>query len=133
MTLFLDASAIVGIIAKEDDWKSLNQKYALHARRFTSPLAIWEAVTALVRIQAISFERAESMVHRFLESGNAQILPVTAEIGALAVEASRRYGRGRHKADLNFGDCFAYACARHHDLSLLFKGDDFVHTDIEAA
>lgn len=69
----------------------------------------------------------------FRREGRAQIIPITAEIGTLAVEASRLYGRGRHKADLNFGDCFAYACARSRGVPLLFKGEDFIHTDIEAA
>ena len=69
------------------------------------------------------------MIERF----DIRTVSVTKAIGSLAVEASHRYGRGRHKADLNFGDCFSYACARHHGLALLFKGEDFVHTDIEAA
>lgn len=73
------------------------------------------------------------MVDVFLRVNKVETIPITAEIGSLAVEASRRYGRGRHKADLNFGDCFAYACARARGVPLLFKGEDFVHTDIEAA
>ncbi|MEF2550646.1 type II toxin-antitoxin system VapC family toxin [Aurantimonas sp. A2-1-M11] len=50
-----------------------------------------------------------------------------------AIEAYARYGKGRHPAALNFGDCFAYACARHFNLPLLFKGDDFARTDIRPA
>lgn len=56
---------------------------------------------------------------------------VRLEIGRAAIEALSRYGKGRHKADLNMGDCFAHACARLEDVPLLFKGNNFIHTDIE--
>jgi ribonuclease VapC len=83
--------------------------------------------------RAFAFAAAEDEVEAFVSRFSVQLIPITAEIGTLAVDASRRYGRGRHKADLNFGDCFAYACARERGVPLLFKGEDFVHTDIEAA
>jgi ribonuclease VapC len=51
----------------------------------------------------------------------------------LALDAFRRYGKGRHPAALNFGDCFAYACAKHHKVPLLHKGNDFSQTDILTA
>lgn len=50
-----------------------------------------------------------------------------------AAEAFSRFGKGRHKAGLNFGDCLSYAVARAHDLPLLFKGHDFIHTDVKPA
>lgn len=62
-----------------------------------------------------------------------EVVPVDAELSAVAVEAWRRLGKGRHPAGLNFGDCFAYAVARSRELPLLFKGDDFAQTDIAAA
>jgi ribonuclease VapC len=58
---------------------------------------------------------------------------VTAKQAQIARQAYRDFGKGRHKADLNFGDCFAYALAKEMDEPLLFKGTDFKHTDIEAA
>lgn len=65
---------------------------------------------------------------------NITIEPVTAEQARIAREAHRRYGRGsRHRAHLNFGDCFAYALARVYDEPLLFVGNDFIHTDLEPA
>lgn len=81
----------------------------------------------------MSFDIARSFISAFVENSAAETIDVTAAIGALAVEASRVQGRGRHKAGLNFGDCFAYACARAHGLPLLFKGNDFVHKDIAVA
>ena len=60
--------------------------------------------------------------------------PVTAEQAQIAREAHRQYGRGsRHRARLNFGDCFAYALARVYDQPLLFVGNDFIHPDLESA
>ena len=59
--------------------------------------------------------------------------PVPAEVRGLALEAFERFGKGRHPAALNFGDCFAYARARSARAPLLYKGDDFAQTDIETA
>ena len=58
---------------------------------------------------------------------------VTLRQGALARQAYYDFGRGRHRARLNFGDCFAYALAKAMDEPLLFKGRDFVHTDVRVA
>lgn len=60
-------------------------------------------------------------------------LPIDAEIGRLALDAFERFGKGRHKAKLNFGDCLSYATAKRHGLRLLYVGRDFAATDIEAA
>jgi ribonuclease VapC len=62
-----------------------------------------------------------------------RVVPITAEIGRSALSAFERYGRGRHPAGLNMGDCFAYACAHHLEMPMLFKGDDFPLTDIMVA
>ena len=62
-----------------------------------------------------------------------QIVAVTEDQARHAREASRRYGRGNHPAKLNLGDCFAYALAKARREPLLFKGDDFRQTDVEAA
>ncbi|HTU43192.1 MAG TPA: type II toxin-antitoxin system VapC family toxin [Candidatus Aquilonibacter sp.] len=61
------------------------------------------------------------------------IEPVTLKQAQIAREAYRDFGKGRHRAGLNFGDCFAYALAKEKGEPLLFKGDDFCHTDIEPA
>jgi ribonuclease VapC len=59
--------------------------------------------------------------------------PVTTRQAEIARQAYRDFGKGRHKAGLNFGDCFAYALAKDLDEPLLFKGSDFRHTDVEVA
>jgi ribonuclease VapC len=62
-----------------------------------------------------------------------KLVNVPPETARIALDAFVRYGKGRHPARLNFGDCFAYACARHLGEPLMFKGGDFPQTDIEAA
>ena len=69
----------------------------------------------------------------FLRRAGVLIEPVTVEQGHLARQAFLDYGKGRHKAALNFGDCFAYALAKAADEPLLFKGEDFARTDLRAA
>ena len=60
----------------------------------------------------------------------ATIIPLNESIAQKAVTAYERYGKGRHKASLNFGDCLVYATAKHLNLPLLFKGNDFIYTDL---
>ena len=68
-----------------------------------------------------------------MEELRASMIDISAAIAREALLAFDQFGRGRHKADLNMGDCFSYACARERGLPLLFKGNDFVHTDITLA
>ena len=69
----------------------------------------------------------------FLETASIELIPVTTEQADAARRAWRRFGKGNHPAGLNFGDCFVYALAATSDEPLLFKGEDFARTDIEAA
>ena len=66
-------------------------------------------------------------------SMNVHIVPIDAAMAAVARAAHQRFGRGHHPAQLNFGDCFSYALAKSANEPLLFKGNDFSQTDIEAA
>ena len=70
---------------------------------------------------------------RFLERADITVEPVTLEQGRIARQAFLDYGKGRHKAGLNFGDCFAYALAKSTGEPLLFKGYDFARTDLPSA
>lgn len=131
--MFVDASAVVSIISGEDDALSLSARLAQASTIYLSPIVIYESVTGLARKRACPMEMAEQLVDAFVEETRAHILDISSNIGAEALKASSKYGRGRHKADLNMGDCFAYACAKTNNLPLLFKGNDFPYTDIEVA
>lgn len=71
------------------------------------------------------------LISRFLRDADIAVVAVDAEAADRALSAWRRYGKGRHRAALNFGDCFAYALAERTGLPLLCTGDDFAATDLE--
>ncbi len=87
----------------------------------------------MARIVGLPIPDAEAALERYLEIMSITVVPVTAETRHMALDAFDRYGKGRHPAGLNFGDCYAYACARQAGEPLLYKGDDFPLTDIKAA
>jgi ribonuclease VapC len=81
----------------------------------------------------LSPEAARQRVKLFLDELGFEVVSIESREFALATAAYARYGKGRNPAKLNMGDCFAYACAKAHGAALLFKGDDFVLTDIGSA
>ena len=131
--MFLDASAIIAIIARETDGPALVGRLRQANQVHTSPIAIYETVLGLVQVGNTSIRDTQLIVDGLLKEAQARVMPITAEIGRAALSAFERFGRGRHPAALNMGDCFAYACARQLDMPLLFKGDDFPLTDITVA
>lgn len=128
--MFLDASAIIGIIAEEDDWTSLSARLGRAEQTYVSSLCIWEASLGLSHKRRWALDEAEHIVRRFVGQIAAEIVAIDDEIGREALRASRLYGKGRHPAALNMGDCFAYAAARTHGVALLYKGNDFARTDL---
>jgi ribonuclease VapC len=69
-------------------------------------------------------------ISAFVAARGIAIVPIGERESAFALDAHRRFGKGRHPAGVNFGDCFAYACAKTNNARLLYKGDDFTHTDL---
>ena len=88
--------------------------------------------SAIVMEQRLG-EAGVQRMDRYMERIGMKAVPIDLEQLALARTAFRQYGKGRHRAGLNFGDCFAYALARQRNLPLLYKGGDFGHTDIMPA
>ena len=131
--MFLDASAMVAMLVEETDAASLTKRLEQAVAPCTSPIAIYEAVAGIARACTVEIRTAETILDRFLEQARVRVVPITAEMGRRALSAFERYGRGRHPAALNMGDCFAYACAHELDVPILFKGDDFPLTDITIA
>ncbi|MEI5679967.1 type II toxin-antitoxin system VapC family toxin [Mesorhizobium sp. CGMCC 1.15528] len=138
--MFVDASVIVAILSKESDWDiTLRRLEAHEAPLYISPLVRFEVVQALARKRAshsakpsaAAIEEADLILDAFITRLRIEEIAVSVQIGALAVKASMRYGKAvGHPADLNFGDCFAYACAKALDVPLAYKGNDFALTDI---
>ena len=131
--MFVDASAIIAVLTFEDEKELFEIKLKNAVTIATSPLAIYEAVLGLTRKLSCGVRDAQSAVSSFVNETEAEILNIDEAIGEIALSAFDKFGKGKHKAALNMGDCFAYACAKSRKMPLLFKGDDFIHTDIRIA
>jgi ribonuclease VapC len=128
--MIVDASALVAIVLKEPDWETLEKTLLDSPENLISPVNRMEV---FMRLDSID---GEWLVKKFEAlSVNLRLTTVSlddAQLG-LAQEAFRHFGKGRHKAALNMGDCFAYALAKSKGQPILFKGNDFIHTDLEPA
>jgi ribonuclease VapC len=125
--LAADSSALIAILNKEPE-----AKHFLATLDASEALLGWPTVLE-VRIWSVRGLNmaAEPWFQDWLEDPGTQIVPFDGELERLATLAYDRFGKGRHRASLNFGDCMAYAVARHHDVLLLFKGSDFGRTDLK--
>lgn len=132
--IVLDASAIVAILSREPECDRLLAALERAGGAATSPTAVYEAALGLRRKRYCSVAEAEADVIEFLALAEVAVEPIEAPAAHGALDAFARYGKGtRHPAQLNLGDCFAYAQAKSTGAALLFKGDDFSRTDIEGA
>ena len=128
--MVVDTSALVAILLGEPDAEQFAR--ALSA----APVRLISAVTRVELsfvIEGRKGETGRADLDLLLRDGGFDIVSVTPQQATIAIDAFRRYGRGRHRAGLNIGDCFSYALAVATDHPLLFKGDDFTHTDLQPA
>ncbi|HEX8388982.1 MAG TPA: type II toxin-antitoxin system VapC family toxin [Sphingomonas sp.] len=131
MTIFVDASAAVSMLMLEPDAEFLFGLLDDDQDRLWSPIAVWETTVAITRTRVIQADRAYDDVNALAERLGFKLMRIgqAETFGALAAFA--RYGkRSGSPANLNLGDCFAYACAKTSGARLLYKGDDFTHTDL---
>ena len=127
--MFLDASAIIAIIAQEEDAANLAARLDQAVDVHTSPIAIFEATLGLARIGNIEPSAMVPILEQFLAEAGAITMAIDVELGQAAIDAFERFGKGRHPAALNLGDCFAYASTQRLGAALLCKGNDFPRTD----
>jgi ribonuclease VapC len=127
--MVIDSSAIIAILLDQKERAEFDRQIETDRVHLTS--AVGRAEADMV-IGARMGEAGRQMLDRFLRLIAADIVAVTPQQAELAMEAFRRFGKGRHRAGLNIGDCFAYAAAAATGEPLLFKGDDFAHTDVQA-
>jgi len=130
--MFVDASALCAILLSEEDGLAYAAKIRDADAPMTSALAVFETVAAVARVASGGVAAARTDVADLLRAARIRMVAIGDAERELALDAFDRYGKGRHPARLNMGDCFAYACARTHGVALLFKGDDFGLTDIAA-
>ena len=132
--MFVDASAIVAILTREPEADALADLLDDALSPITSPIAIFEATLGICRKRQASVEQAAEEVREFLDLAGVRAVSITDQEAYTALTAFSTYGKGRgHPAQLNLGDCFAYAMAKNHRIALLFKGEDFDKTDIPVA
>ena len=128
--IVVDSSIIVAIIREESDaaiWVDVLDK---------TPHVFMSVISYVETNMVIAGRWSDARLGRVdatLKALHVRVVSVTLNQGNVALAAFLRFGRGRHSAGLNIGDCFAYALAKSRDLPLLFKGDDFAKTDIVPA
>lgn len=128
--MILDSSAVVAILLREPGYESLLAKLAAASGVGIGVPTLTE--TAIVLSARLEGD-ARGLLARFLTEASVVTVPFGDVHWGAAVDAWLKYGKGRHAAQLNFGDCLAYATAEVSGEPLLFVGEDFAQTDIEAA
>jgi ribonuclease VapC len=128
--MFIDTSVIVAILSKEPDATEFANKIEA-AECCTSALVTLEAATRLSTKLGIDPVEVERRIQALLDEAKITLAPMDAKTASLAVKAFADYGKGRgHPAQLNLADCLSYACAKAQNISLLYKGKNFSHTDL---
>lgn len=125
--MVIDSSALLAILQDEPERRAFLEALDRADRR---RMSVANFVEVSIVVDARSGPAGLLDLDRFLSKASFELVPVDVAQAHLAREAFSRFGRGRHRAGLNYGDCFAYALARSLGEQLLCKGDDFVHTDV---
>jgi ribonuclease VapC len=125
--MVLDTSAVLAILQDEPERRPFNE--AIEAADARS-LSVATLVEVSIVVEARYGAEGGRHLDRFLDRAAVRVVPVDLEQGRLARQAFGRFGKGRHAAGLNFGDCFSYALAQALDEPLLCKGEDFSRTDV---
>jgi ribonuclease VapC len=128
--MFLDASSIIAMLGDEAEGDVFADALAGAQNPVTSPIAAWEAVAGLVKEYALSVREARAKVTDFLTIAKVRTVLIGESELAVALDAYDQFGKGRHPARLNLGDCFAYAVAKCNGAAMLHKDDGFYLTDI---
>lgn len=128
--MIVDSSALLAIVLSEPDEERYLDAMAV-ARQLTMSAGNW--LEAAIVVDNRDDPVAAARLNDIRVALGIDIVPVTHGMADLGRTAHERYGKGRHPARLNYGDCFAYALAKETGQPLLFKGQDFAHTDIEPA
>ena len=125
----LDTSAIVAIALGEAEAEEFSRQIAVREALVGAPNLVESRMVLASRMHDPA-----AFINNFLKPAEIQAVDFSFAMYEVAVAAFGRFGKGRgHPAQLNFGDCLAYAVAKQHDVPLLYKGEDFSHTDIRRA
>lgn len=126
----IDASALCAVLLQEDDADAISARLEDASSGVTHTVSLYETVAAVARESNLSIADATVTVRGFLSDSGIEVATIGVPETMMALEALSRYGRGRHPAKLNMGDCFSYAVAKLRGTPLLYKGEDFAQTDL---
>ena len=126
--MIVDSSVLVAIVLGESDAEALLTRLTSHEQPVR--VSAVSLVESSIVVEARQGPDAARDLQLLLTGVGAEVIPVTEDQAVLAVAAWRRFGKGRHPAALNLGDCFTYTLARAVDEAMLFKGEDFAQTDV---
>lgn len=140
--MFIDASAIIAIIQNEQESLLFIEKLKNSKKIYSSALVQYQVLAELCKInkpknKALDLPTIKEIkfaINAFFDVFKISLIAIRDSESLTAFEAYETYGiEIGHEAKLNMGDCFSYACAKNYKLPLLFKGNNFVHTDIKKA
>ncbi|MDB5440087.1 MAG: PilT protein domain protein [Caulobacteraceae bacterium] len=128
--MVIDSSALIAILQGEPEEPAFRQAIrTARSRLLAAPTRVEASMVALGRAGEPGLAQMQALIERL----DLEVVPFSDEQARLATDAFRRFGKGRHPAGLNFGDCLAYALAQATGEALLFKGGDFAATDVKRA
>jgi ribonuclease VapC len=127
--IVVDASAVVAMLNRELGFEALAKRLLQDTERRISPISSVEVVMALAR----KYSDPAQVADTYFQQESILIFPTDENQAKLARQAFLTYGKGRHPARLNLGDCFSYAAAKALNASLLYVGEDFAKTDVKIA
>lgn len=126
----IDSSAIVAIVLEQENWQSTFDRLLRASKPVMSVFSLYETSIVLLKRRG---EQSLDRMERLLAALDVSVVNFDRVDVSLAIDAYKRFGKGRHPAQLNFGDCPVYALAKRNDAKLLFVGQDFTQTDVDIA
>lgn len=127
-SLVVDTSAAVAVLLREPGWDELVEALEVaEERAMASPTLVELGIV----MEARKGPSAAVVVDRFVRDASIEVVAFDGDLAARALEGWRRFGKGRHRAELNLGDCFAYALAVERGVPVLCVGEDFAATDLD--
>ena len=127
--MIVDSSALVAIVLREPGWETLVEKLSTGAAGAGAPTLVEAGLVLTAKMGP----RGRSLLARVVQESRISVVPFTDEHWPIAIDAYARFGKGRHAAALNFGDCLTYAVASLASQPLLYVGEDFSKTDLARA
>ena len=128
--MIVDSSTLVAVLVREPGWERLFDRLAAEPATGVGAPTLAETGIVLAARLGVS---GRTLLARFVQETNLVVVPLGDEHWGVAIDAFLRFGKGRHPARLNYGDCLTYAVARLADEPLLCVGDDFSQTDLVLA